>query len=400
MEEINLLRQNIASGNVQSTVGAEVLEQARGARKGDAATVLHKSSDLTDIQEEIGNSVGKLADKRSLGQAKVRQGAGVNREALKRIAEYYDKLPDAPKEAKLRDLVKKLQGFEDLMSQGGGGGGDKLTADDILAALRSADGNPRRQYMLLQGARLHFENEGANEELLQLLDKAEEAFGQSGIAQDVRADFAMLAHARKAGPTMGVPPEALRDKYREMLLSGMNLGKLFYSLSDFSKRLNFNSVVDLFLQAAGDDLAATSSETDQLFLGNLLKELGVLKLLRSAFEGCAELLEQTESMFPGFSNGADANGPNELMGGLLTFCSKQTPNLEDGRRIVNPFARDEALPEATVVFCNGLLDLHRDLPDQAFPSSQSRLQQVSVLTDVCSAFVELEEQAYEEASNS
>jgi len=395
LEEINVTRQQIASANVQSTVGAEVLEQARGTRKGDAATLVQKQSDLTDIQEEIGNAVGKLADKRTLGQSKMRQGAGVNKEALKRIADYYDRLPDAPREAKLRDLVKKLEAFEDFIESGDGGGGGELTADDILQALRATDGDARRQYMLLQGARIHFENKPGGSALLALLDRAEKAFNQSGVAHDVRADYAMLAHAKKAAPSLGLHPGALRDKYREMLLSGMNLGQLFYSLSDFSKRLNFNAVVDLFMKAAGDDLAATSDETDQGFLGSLLKELGILKTMRSAYEGCADLLDKTRRMFPGFGDGPGAGGPNELMGELLTFCSKPTPSVEDGRKIIKPFQNEETLPEASVVFSNGLLDLHRELPDQAFPSNQARIQQVRVLTDVSSDLVEIEEQAYE-----
>jgi hypothetical protein len=398
LEDSSVTRKQIASTSVESVVGVQVLEQARGSRRGNVAIALQKGSDLADLQEEIGNSVGKLADKRTLAQAKLRQGAGVNVEAIKRIADYYDKLPDAPREDRLRTLVKMLQGFGDLLKGGGGGGGRDVGVADVLQALNASDSNARKQYMLLQGARIHFERESGNATLLDLLDQAEKSFNETGIAYDVRSDYAMLAHARTVGPSVGIAPEALRDKYREMLLSGMNLGTLFYTLSDFKKRLNFHAVVDLFLKAAGDDLAAVSSQGDRSFLGNLLKELGILKTLRTTFEASGALLGQMQRMFPRFGDGDGKAGVHELVGELLSFCSKPMPSLEDGRKIITPFD-DNAPAAARVVFSNGLLDLHREMPDQVFPSSQARLQQVGVLNEVSKYLVELEEVAYQAANS-
>ena len=59
-------------------------------RHNSSVVAVNKQSDLSDIQEETGNSVGKP----------------------ERVADYYDKLPDAPREEKLRALVRTLEAFQ------------------------------------------------------------------------------------------------------------------------------------------------------------------------------------------------------------------------------------------------------------------------------------------------
>ncbi len=397
MDEANITRQQVASANAHSPVGAELLALSRGARKGDAAVAVNKQSDLADIQEEIGNSVSKLADKRSLQRAKVRQGAGVNPEAIKRIADYYERLPDGPRESKLRELVIRLQSFDRMMNDGGSD--RRATSSAILQFLQDTGTSPRQQYMLLQGARVHFHANGASEELVSLLNQAENAFKNNKIAYDVRADFAMLVHAKEAASTLGFEPSVLRDKYRELLLSGMNLGQLFYALSDLYKRLNFSSVIDLFLKAAGDDLAATSIETDRALLSNLLRELGVLKTMRSAYESCLGLIERVIRFTPSDSEDESLGKAKNLMGTLLSFCASNTASIEEGRKVFRSVEAKSTTPIARVVFGNGLLEQHRDLPDAVFPSDQARLHQIEILSEICSDLAEDEEHAYESANS-
>lgn len=392
MSEIGVVRQQVASGNVQSTVGAEVLEQARGARKSDSATVVPNHSDLSDINEEIGNAVGKFADKRTLGQAKIRQGAGVNREALKRIIDFYDKLPDMPRESALRDLVQKLQKFEDFLEKGGGGTGN-ISADDILQALREFDPDVTHQFEALQVVRRYFEETQAGEGLQSALDAAQARFEDPDIMRDVHAGYAIAEQASLAAPTLETDPAALRDSYREMLRSPMNVGQLFDTLANFNMRLNFDTAVELFLQTAGNDLAATSSATDPILLNGLIKELGQLKEMRTVFEASDELIVKVRRIDHSFANGVDANGPVELTSAMLHFCTKQTPNLSDARQVIKPF--DSGAADTMVVFANGLHDLHRHISDRSFPSDQARLHQSKVLEGLRTELTEIEEQAFE-----
>ncbi|MBG6146006.1 type III secretion system YopN/LcrE/InvE/MxiC family regulator [Labrenzia sp. EL_142] len=280
-----------------------------------------------------------------------------------------------------------------------GGSDRRATSSAILQFLQDTGTSPRQQYMLLQGARVHFHANGASEELVSLLNQAENAFKNNKIAYDVRADFAMLVHAKEAASTLGFEPSVLRDKYRELLLSGMNLGQLFYALSDLYKRLNFSSVIDLFLKAAGDDLAATSIETDRALLSNLLRELGVLKTMRSAYESCLGLIERVIRFTPSDSEDESLGKAKNLMGTLLSFCASNTASIEEGRKVFRSVEAKSTTPIARVVFGNGLLEQHRDLPDAVFPSDQARLHQIEILSEICSDLAEDEEHAYESANS-
>ena len=380
MSELGIARQNIASANVQSQVGAEGLQTVRGERKGDAATAVVKNADLTDIQEEIGNAVGKFADKRTLGQAKLRQGVGVNIEALKRIADYYDKLPDMPREAELRGLVGKLQSFQDMLAGEGGGGSGSVSADDILDALRSFDGDVTHQFEALQVAQRYFEENGAGPALRTALDQAERAFDDPDLARDVRAGYTIAAEAAAAAPTLETTPGALRDAYREMLRSEQNIGELFDKISDFNIRFSFSQAVDLFLTAAGNDLADTNSQTDPILLSALNRELGALKEMRTVFEEGNRLINMTQRIDPSFGTGPDAAGPIELTSALLKFSAKQSPSLSDARNLVKQF--EPAEEKTMVVFANGLQDLHRLMSDRSVTSSSARVQQVSMIENL------------------
>ena len=392
MSEIGIARQQVASANVQSTVGAEALEQARGARKGDSAVAVPNNSDLSDIMEEIGNAVGKFADKKTLGQAKVRQGAGVNIEALKRIADYYDKLPDMPREAEMRNLISKFQSFENLLGEGGSGAGN-LSADDILQALREFDGDVTHQFEALQVARHYFEATGGSSEILGLLDQAQIAFEDADIARDVQAGYAIAAQASETAATIETDPAALRDSYREMLRSPMHLGQLFDTLSEYNMRLNFDEVVGLFLETAGNELANTSSLTDPVLLGGLTKELGKLKEMRTVFQASDALIVQTQRIDPDFANGVGGVGPTELTSAMLNYCAKPSPSLADAQGILKDFNQH---PESTVVtFANGLHDLHRLISDRSYPSDSARVQQGKMIEALRIDLSAAEEAAFE-----
>ncbi len=379
MNDLNIARQNIASANAQSQVGAEVREAISGARKNDSVAAVPNNSDLSDIQEEIGNAVGKFADKRTLGQAKIRQGAGVNIEALKRIAEYYDKLPDMPRESELRDLVSKFQGFDDLLS-GGEGKGGSVTADDILDALRAFDGDVTHQYEALQVAQRYFEDTGASSEFRDVLDAAERSFDDPNIQKDVQAGYAIAKAASDAAPTLETSPGALRDTYREMLRSEKHMGQLFDQLSNFNIRMKFDEVVELFLETAGRELANSNSQADPVILGALTRELGALKEMRTVVEEGDRLIAQTRRIDPNFATAPDTAPEISLTSGLLNFAAKTSPSLSDARQLVRSF--EPASEQTMVVFANGLHDLHRLISDRSVASDTARLQQSTMLQNL------------------
>lgn len=391
MSELNITRQNIASGVVQSELGGQLLQANRGERKGDAATAVMKNSDLSDILEEIGNAVGKFADKKTLGQAKIRQGAGAYAEAVKRIVDYIaaydDKLPDMPREAALFNLVNQLQEFSDILD-----GGGHVSSDDVLEALRNYDSDVTHQFAALQAAQRHFEDADPKASFRSLLDTAERAFDDPNIQRDIQAGYAMAQDAFDAAQTLETSPAALRDSYREMLRSEKHMGQLFDQLSQYNMRQNFTEVVELFLQTAGHELTNADSKADPVILGALTRELGALKEMRTVVTEADRVLAKTRRIDPSFSPDESDKPVIKLTSDFLNFAAKASPSLSDARKLVQAFM--PADEKTMVVFANGLHDLHRLVSDRSFASDQARLQQSHVLLGLRTELSQAEEAAF------
>ncbi|MEJ1160544.1 HrpJ domain-containing protein [Prosthecomicrobium sp. N25] len=392
MSSIETLRQSLATSNVISPVGAEVMSEVRGDWRGREVALSDSTSKLNDAAEEIGMSVAHRADKKTLGQRQVRQGQGTNIDALQRIADYLDKLPNMPREDALKQLVEQFKTFEELLEKGRSGGGQPTT-EDVLAALQQLDPDVTHQFAALEVAREYFETAGASDELHALLDAAKAEFEKGDLARDVRAGFAAAKAADRAAATMETDPGAVRDTYRSMLREQPNLGTLFDGLRRFDIDKNFAALVDAFMSAAGTDLASTGPSSDPDFLHALLTELGKLKRMQSAFEGTRSLLSQTERLMPRSERGLSS--PAEMTSRLLNFAAKAAVNLADARGLLGGY--EKASLGSQVVLANGLRGLHGDLPDDVMPSLQARQQQVATLGTLLNQLVGAEDEEYEAA---
>ncbi|MEL7390067.1 MAG: HrpJ domain-containing protein, partial [Pseudomonadota bacterium] len=374
MPETSINAQNMAAGLVNSQMGSEYLQAIRGERKGDAATIMVKPSDLNSLKEEIGNAVAKFADKKTLGQAKIRQSAGSNREAVKRIVDFFDdKLPDMPRDASLLNLVNQLLEFLDIVD-----GGGQLSADDLLEALRTYDGDVTHQFAALQAAQRHFEREDASTSFRALLDAAERAYDDPGIKRDIQAGYAIAQAASEAAPTLETSPAALRDTYREMLRSKKHMGQLFDQLVQYNIRLNFSEVVDLFLQTAGHELANVDSKVDPIILGALVRELSVLKEMRTVVTEADRVIVKTRRIDPQFMPDDESdNYAIKLTSDFLNFAAQVSPSLSDARKLVPELA--DGQEQTKVVFANELHNWHRLVSDKSLASTQARLHQSQAL---------------------
>jgi type III secretion system YopN/LcrE/InvE/MxiC family regulator len=297
-----------------------------------------------------------------------------------------------PKEAELRNLVKTLQGFEDLLDKSDKGGSGQVTVDDILSALQEFDGDVTHQFEALQVAHRYFEEVGTTSEFQGLLDEAQQIFNDPDIQRDVQAGYAIAKTASELAPSLETDPLALRESYREMLREEPSMGKLFNTISNYNLRMNFDEVISLFMTVASEDLASTSRSTDPAFLHALTTELGNLKEMKTVFEESGHLLNQTRSIDAKFANNPDSPGQTELTSRLLDFCSKSTVGLSDVNQILTGF--DQSDERTVVTFATGLQNLHRLVSDRSFPSDSARLQQGQVLVSLISNLSEMEEQAY------
>lgn len=390
MVEIETLRQNISQLNVISPVGAEVMDDVRGQHGTESVARSDESSKLTDAAEELGMSVAHRADKKSLGDRSVRQGQGTNLEAITRLAEYYDKLPNLPQEAQLKALVETLQQFQDLLEGRGSGAGGQPTKADVLAALQKFDGDVTHQFAALEMARDFFESKGASAEFHALLAEAAAEFEKTDVARDVRAGFASAEVAAKAAATLETDPAKVRETYREMLRQTQGMGQLFALLAKFDMRKDFREIVETFMMAAGHDLASTGPSTDEAFLHALLTELGKLKKLQTVFDSTDELVDATKKLFKGCMQ--QPLDTVDVTGRLLNFVSKTAVNISDARGLLE--GMDLCAAASRLVFANGLNNLHKEIHDEVIPSPQARQQQATTIGLLLTELVALEENEY------
>lgn len=387
---IETLRQNLAALNVTSPVGAEVAREARGSYRGEGVTVSSEASKLQDATEELGMSVAHRADKRSLDRREVRQGQSASLQALARIADYYDKLPDMPREEELRNLVETLQGFERLMDGGSGGAGGALTKDDILAKLREFDPDVTHQFAALDIAREFFSVTDASNGFQMLLDEAYAEFGKGDLGREVRAGFV----GTQAAVSLQSDPAAAREAYRSMLRETQNMGQLFATFRDFDILSNFSETVAAFMDAAGRDLASTGPSTDPSYLHALITELQRLKKMQSMVDVSLTLMQTTDRLLqPGERPAGDAI---DVTGKILTFASNASPGALDARAMLSRYG--ECSVATQVVFANGLRALHGEIPDEIAPSPQARLQQSAAIVGMLDMLVSEEEREYADSS--
>lgn len=380
-----IARQTIPAFNVTSPVGAEIVHEIRSTYQGEQIVVSSEASKLTDAAEELGMAVAQRADSRSLGQRTVRQGRGTNPEALGRLTDTYEKLPDMPEAERLHALVEWFRGFEELFQQGG-----QPSEDDVLRLLGEFDPDVSHQFAALDVARGQIEEAQGDPRLLVLLDQVKARFETGETAREVRAGFAVAALARQAAATMETDPAAVRESYRAMLREAPHIGQLFDAMMRFDLSRNFEAAVKTFMAAAGRDLASTGPSTDPVFLHALLTELGKLKKMQTAFEATGTLVRLAERTLPPRERGT--TDIVDQASRLLNFAARPAAGLNDACQLLGAF-ENRALP-VQIVFANGLRHLHGEIPDEVMPSHQARAQQAAAIMALLDALVAREEASY------
>lgn len=394
-----IIQSQIATGNAESPVGAEIMSNAQGRSRAtsEGVTVSSNLSDISDALEELGMARATRG-KGDLDKMRARKGQGSNMEALARIKEYHDSLPDMPSDDKAREFKGQLSKYQELFQrfeQSGGHDRDLPTAEDIRKLLQDYDGDITHQFAILEQTRLELAQSGAPQRFLSVLDQIRADLRSGDAGQDVRAGFHAAREATVAGDMFAGSSEAYRDSYRQLVRAGGHMGKVFDALSDFAtlgrrSRPEFEAVLDSFQTVAGADMSSFGPSTDPVILGDVIAELSVLKRLRSSLEMVDGLLENLGRMFPETAdNLPDATQLTSL---LLHFTAAAVASMMDAEKMMAALGADH--PELAVVALNGLRDIHAKLPDAAMPSEGARLQQSQILTRLSDQVVQHEEDSY------
>ncbi|WP_417277788.1 type III secretion system gatekeeper subunit SctW [Celeribacter sp.] len=386
------VQSQIATHNAASPVGSDVMAGQAGKSRlsGESVQVSPSQADITDALEELGMAAATRG-KSDLDKMKMRRGAAANLDALGRIAEYYDKLPDMPSDDRRRELVREFKGYEELF-QNGGDGSNLPTAEDLRELLQSFDGDIAHQFAALENIREEAVQSGAPQAYVAVLDTLREDMRRPENAREIMAGFASAGQAQKLAGELGTEPEAYRNSYREILRETPNLGRLFGALRQFDLTQNYDQVIDSFIATAGADMSSFGPSTDAVQLGGVVAELSKLKTLRTVLDMSVTVGATLDRMCPPDGKAARPDG-EEIAARMFGFSTMPTPSMAEAEKLIKPYEAEEA--EVPVAAINLLRDLHGQLPDAVMPSDAARLGQSRILMTLSDRLVAAEDAAYE-----
>lgn len=388
-----VIRTQIATNNSISPVGSEIMANAMGKdmRTNESVQVTPSKSDLTDALEELGMGIASRG-KPDLEKMKIRRGAAKDVDALSRIAEYLDELPDLPGEERYNQLVRKMQSFQQMDFGGGGSGSDQITAEDLRQMLKEYDGDITHQLYALERLRNEALAQGAPVSVLEVLDQVRGEFASPENLRDIRAGIASSMESHRMADRFGTDASSFRESYRELLRDPQpRLGAIFDTLRKFSLTESFDDVVGSFLKVAGNDLASTGPSTDPILLGALMTELSKLKNLRTVLKGAEDLVAKLDRTYPP-SEGSKRPDGLELASRILHFSGMGLPTFNDANALLRGYESEP--PEVPVLAVNLLRNQHALLPETVMPSGQAQEQQSRLLIALSDRVVATEEKAY------
>ena len=384
-----IIQTQIATNNAHSPVGSEIMA-GRNRTTGEGVTVSRNQADISDAMEELGMAASHKA-KVDIDKVKVRKGAGTDLDALARIAEYYEKLPDMPREQKMVDLAKRFQTFEEIMKQGGGSGSGMPSAEDMREALAAYDSDISHQFAALEMLHQNALKSGAPAEYVALLDTLRTDMRTEGSSRDIAAGFVAAPEANRMAEALGADAATYRDSYREMLRDAPNMGQIFGALRGFSLSEKLDEVIASFTKVAGADMSSFNSSTDVKQLAGVLSELSNLKLVRTVLDGAKDSLAKLDRMYPPGPNDARPDA-EELTHRMLIFASSPASGIADAERMLGGLIA--GAPEVAVAAINLARDLHAALPDVTMPNGAARDQQSRILLSLSDRLVDAEEAAF------
>jgi type III secretion protein W len=386
----------IAAQNVISPVGAEVMANVTGryGSSGEAVKLSSQESKVADAAEELGMSAAHLkhnhGDVEKLEKRKVRQGAGTNLEALKRISDYYEKMPDMPRESALKGLVEKLQQFMRLSEQEGRG--RSFTPDELRTALQDFSSDPTHQFVALDILQEYFEGPAGTDEALAVLDQTKIDYEQSDLTSEVHAGFVASVVSHKIARDQD-DPGVLREQYRGMLRDNEDFGQIFDGLVKLGvMKTLLKQVLGNLLKEVGDDLESPGPTIDKGLLAALMTELQRLKLMQTVYDETATIIREIERILAQADKGRLSQ--TMLTSRMLHFASKRTVKLSDAQGLLAELEQDSE-PESQLHLGNKLRALHADLPDAVMPTLEARQQQIVTIMNLLTGLVKAEEEAFE-----
>ena len=366
---------------------AEGQEQRLVGKHGPTNQNVQASSaknDLLDALEELGMAASAKR-KVDIDKIKVRKGAGTDLDAIGRISEYLEKLPNLPKDQQLRDLVQKFAAFEESFRRGEGGG--LPTPDDLRKALDAYDGDVSHRFAVLETITAEAIERGSPKAYVAALNALRaEITATDDQKRDIVAGFHAAPMAARLAEQTGGDSGDFREAYRQMLREGTRPIDVFVKLQSFSLTESLEKVIDGFIRVAGDDMRAFGSSAEPAHLSSVVKELSRLKQFRTVLDTTSAALANIGANIEDKTGWPSAQ---ELATRLLRFAGQPVPSVEGAKSMLQGFGEDPA--DLRVRALNQIRIVHADIPKDLMPLDPMVVQQKSVLGTVSDREVEAEE---------
>lgn len=360
------LPHNLASDGRLSDQGL-ARQSTAGSFRGETVQTLDTRSVLTDAAEEITFAHSEKVEDKELAERKLAPGERLQVLRLEEIRAYLDAAHDEGGEEKLVALAKRM-----LAGQ-----------QDPLQSARQASAEPARQFIALQYALRHGEEEGAEPAVLAAIEDAlEELMLERG--PQVRAGLnSVHAAATVAGGSAAV--ETFQSDYRDLVLGQATLADTLGVLLERYPQEDFPCGLAAMIRALGDDLAAARPSTDPNRLHALVSDLYQLEVAATLLERCAGLAATVHR-----DHGVEPFVPTLLLRELTALSNERWVNGSRFAAIAERCGCAATAPQ--IRFLTEVKGVMRELPVKIFADVENRQSLLNAVQDALDAAIDREEE--------
>ncbi|MDY0220900.1 MAG: type III secretion system gatekeeper subunit SctW [Desulfobacterium sp.] len=351
----------------QHQVGHQGQAGAAGSFAGQAITVSDPLSLIMDSAEEAGFAMSER-EKSRLDETKMKS-AGPNTDRVEQIEKYIELMDRQGKGQTLDAFIKAL-------SQKKG-----LNPRQAVQEARKFFGNTADAYAALQYAKKELAETFDGTIFLEAMDQLEDIAGEN-IRTELAAGVAALDHA-----VLG-DAESLKQLY------GATLADLGSPVNVYDRVINeygedrFEEALAFLTRSLGNDMAATTINTDRVHLEGISRDLGTVSLLHGLNAQCKALNARLEK----------GGHPSEL---TTTEMVKEILKLRDSHFVgafdIEGIADRVGVKEIEqrITFFQDLSNTARDFSENLFPDSGGRLNIIQAIQTALDDAIAVEEEMYE-----
>lgn len=339
-----------------------------GQFAGQQVQVDDAQSILADAAEEISLHNAEKAETKHTAERKKEGVRALDVMNMEEIESFMDAAQAFEDPEQLVQLAKRM-----LAAQG-----------DPLALARQNLPRPAEQYMALQYAIRKGEQEGAAQDVLEMLrDAMLDLDLEMAHGPQIRANINTLGIAAEAAENRA-EMHAFQSCYQDVVLGEATLGQTLKRLVTQFEGKNFGQGLTQMIQAMGRDLAAARPSTDPVRLQALVRDLYHLETMATVLQGCAELSGQMTQ-----KHGLRGFVP-EVLGQAMVDISAE--KWLASSRFTNLAAQCGAKAvEPQIHFLTTLKLLMREMPVQVFIDAEQRQTVFGVLQDALDMAIDQEE---------